>query len=61
MSSQENAYLSAVDAAALARQKEAARERFVCCGERVADGHHEACPKWKAPPVEVIDGQEALL
>lgn len=60
MRPQEEAYLSAVDAAALARQQREARERHTCCGELVTEGHHEACPKWKPPP-EVLDGQESLL
>lgn len=41
-----------------AEQERLAGERFACCGELRADGHHESCENWTAP---VIPGQESLL
>lgn len=47
---------------ALARQRELAKDHFVCCGEPKETGHHESCSK-RPPddPLQVIPGQASLL
>lgn len=47
---------------AAARQIDEAKERFYCCGELRADGHHPFCSKVRdQEQPEHIDGQESLL
>lgn len=47
---------------ALARQKQAAKDYYWCCGEPITGPHHLACRHFvedEAPPF--IEGQESLL
>lgn len=47
---------------ALDRQVAEAENRFVCCGELRAQGHHPACPHYtETATPEHIEGQESLL
>ena len=50
LSHAERTYEDEHGADALARQREEAEARFVCCGELRDDGHHEECSEW-TPPV----------
>lgn len=54
-------YEEAVSRDALERQKWLSVDRYPCCGERFADGHHLACSKRpEDAPVSVHPDQGAL-
>jgi hypothetical protein len=52
-------YRELVSDEAAARQIAEAKERFYCCGELKADGHHPVCPKALDERTHV-EGQESL-
>jgi hypothetical protein len=62
VSREERAYEQQVGEEALERQRGDGRERHLCCGELMVEGHHPMCSK-RPPdePASRVDGQESLL
>lgn len=57
----EDLYAEALSPEALARQREAAKEYWICCGEWRGGPHHEACKNFVEIPAPVSPDQESLL